>query len=98
MKKTMKQRIQKACCRLLGDRTGAVMMEYVILAVMVAAAVLVAVMLFSSTIRQQLVAMAHAVAGQSNQSATTAEAAQGTAASANGLSQGHQDRIMDAGQ
>jgi Flp pilus assembly pilin Flp len=37
-------------CRLLGDRAGGVMMEYVILAVLIAAACVVAVAMFGKTI------------------------------------------------
>ncbi len=37
-------------CRLAGDKTGAVMMEYVILAVLIAAAAVVAVAMFGRTI------------------------------------------------
>jgi Flp pilus assembly pilin Flp len=41
---------KKVLCRLAGDRTGGVMMEYVILAVLIAAAVVVAVAMFGRTI------------------------------------------------
>ena len=42
--------MKKNLCRLAGDRTGGVMMEYVILAVLIAAAVVVAVAMFGKTI------------------------------------------------
>ena len=41
---------KKVLCRLLGDRAGGVMMEYVILAVLIAAAVVVAVAMFGKTL------------------------------------------------
>jgi Flp pilus assembly pilin Flp len=40
----------RVLCRLCGDETGGVMMEYVILAVLIAAAVVVAVAMFGKTI------------------------------------------------
>jgi len=42
--------IKKVLCRVMGDRAGGVMMEYVILAVLIAAAVVVAVAMFGKTI------------------------------------------------
>jgi len=45
-----RSRTKKMLCRLMGDRTGGVMMEYVILAVLIAAAVVVAVAMFGKTI------------------------------------------------
>jgi len=45
-----RSRTKKMLCRLMGDRAGGVMMEYVILAVLIAAAVVVAVAMFGKTI------------------------------------------------
>ena len=56
--------IGRALCRLLGDEKGAVMMEYVILSVLVAAAVVVAVIYFGRTIMKQFGAAAAATAGE----------------------------------
>jgi Flp pilus assembly pilin Flp len=50
MKGWNRSRTKKVLCRLMGDRTGGVMMEYVILAVLIAAAVVVAVAMFGKTI------------------------------------------------
>ncbi len=50
MKSWDRVRAKKRLCRLLGDRTGGVMMEYVILAVLIAAAVVVAVAMFGKTL------------------------------------------------
>ena len=50
MKKLNRDRIRKMLCGLVGDRKGGVMMEYVILAVLIAAAVVVAVAMFGKTI------------------------------------------------
>lgn len=50
MKSWDRIRTKKRVCRLLGNRTGGVMMEYVILAVLIAAAVVVAVAMFGKTL------------------------------------------------
>ena len=50
MKSWNRIRTKKMLCRLMGDRTGGVMMEYVILAVLIAAAVVVAVAMFGKTL------------------------------------------------
>lgn len=50
MKRWKNSRINKVVCRLLGEKTGGVMMEYVILAVLIAAAVVVAVAMFGKTL------------------------------------------------
>ena len=50
MRSWNRNRMKKVLCRLLGDRSGGVMMEYVILAVLIAAAVVVAVAMFGKTI------------------------------------------------
>jgi len=50
MKRWKNSRIHKVVCRLMGDKAGGVMMEYVILAVLIAAAVVVAVAMFGKTL------------------------------------------------
>ncbi len=50
MKGLNRERVRKALCRLAGNKNGGVMMEYVILAVLIAAAVVVAVAMFGKTI------------------------------------------------
>lgn len=50
MKRLMNSRVRKVLCRMLGEKTGGVMMEYVILAVLIAAAVVVAVAMFGKTL------------------------------------------------
>ena len=45
-----RNRTKRILCRLMGDRAGGVMMEYVILAVLIAAAVVVAVAMFGKTL------------------------------------------------
>jgi Flp pilus assembly pilin Flp len=50
MKREKMMRIRKVLNRLVGDKAGGVMMEYVILAVLIAAAVVVAVAMFGKTL------------------------------------------------
>lgn len=50
MKRLQNSRLRKAVCKLFGNKTGGVMMEYVILAVLIAAAVVVAVAMFGKTL------------------------------------------------
>ncbi len=50
MKCWSRNRVKRVLCRVMGDRAGGVMMEYVILAVLIAAAVVVAVAMFGKTI------------------------------------------------
>ena len=48
--RSLKRTLGKFLCRLFGDQVGGVMMEYVILAVLIAAAVVVAVAMFGKTL------------------------------------------------
>lgn len=50
MKRLQNSRLRKVVCRMFGNKTGGVMMEYVILAVLIAAAVVVAVAMFGKTL------------------------------------------------
>lgn len=58
-------------------RKGAVMMEYVILAVMIAAAALVAIIYFGKTITSQAESASLATAGKSEDAAKTSEGLMG---------------------
>ena len=87
MRISIKTKIQRAkrtalgrtLCRLAGDQTGAVMMEYVILGVLVAAAVTMGVIFFGDQIgrafgvmRQAVVGNATTAGSQAGQNQTTA--------------------------
>jgi len=50
MKSKGRDKLRQKLCRIFGQRAGGVMMEYVILAVLIAAAVVVAVAMFGKTI------------------------------------------------
>lgn len=62
--------------RIAGEETGAVMMEYVIVAVLVAAAAVVAIAYFGKTIVGQTNVAATATTGQGNAAADVAEEVQ----------------------
>lgn len=66
-------RLGRMFCRLAGDRTGAVMMEYVILGVMIAAATTLAVIFFGKTIVGSFTQMNHATTGQTTTATTDAQ-------------------------
>ncbi len=82
MKSWNKSRIKKVLCRLIGDRAGGVMMEYVILAVLIAAAAVVAVMYFGRGIVTNLTTSTHAMAGESASASTSSQKAKSDATSA----------------
>ena len=72
MKKPSKYALKRAkatlagriLCRILGEETGAVLMEYVVLGVLIVAAVVAAVMMFGETIKDAFATMAKAIWGQ----------------------------------
>ena len=56
-------RLNRLLRRMLGDQTGAVMMEYVVLGVLIVGAVVAAVIFFGKTILNQFGVMTHAATG-----------------------------------
>ena len=82
MKSWNRSQIKQVLCRLMGDRAGGVMMEYVILAVLVAAAAVVAVMLFGRGIVTSLSTSTHAIAGESAAASASSAKAKSDAVSA----------------
>ena len=69
MKKIMDSKLGKALRRLVGEETGAVMMEYVILAVLIAAAAVVAIAYFGKTVTSEANVAATAMTGKGNAAA-----------------------------
>ena len=64
-KKMLKNtKIGRIVCRLLGEETGATMMEYVILAVMIAAAVTAAAIYFGNAAKHQMNVAGDAMTGK----------------------------------
>lgn len=92
MKNSIQIKIQRAkrtllgrtLCRLAGNQAGAVMMEYVILGVLVAAAVTAAVIGFGSTIQRSFGVMSSATSGNAVTAARDASANQTTTGTENG--------------
>ena len=91
----------KAGCvlkRLFGEETGAVLMEYVILAVMIAAACVVAVIYFGKTANKQVTAASNAMGGNTDAAGSQAEAAQSTASEGTSAAETHANRFNDVGK
>jgi len=82
-------------CRLCGDEAGGVMMEYVILGLLVAAAVVVAVMYFGKNIRMGFNAMGQAVSGESKDAAKMVQKSKKEAKTAEKASEQHRKKISD---
>jgi len=72
-------RLGRLLCRLAGDQTGAVLMEYVILGVLIAAAATVAVIYFGKGIVGGVTVMTDATAGKTDAATTAAKANQDNA-------------------
>jgi len=66
-----RSRVGRVACRLLGDEKGAVMMEYVILGVLIAAAAVVAVTVFGKNIVAMFNISTQAVSGNTEKAETT---------------------------
>lgn len=62
----MKKSISRFFRRVVGEETGAVMMEYVILAVLIAAAAVVAIAYFGKTVTSEANVAATAMTGKGN--------------------------------
>jgi len=73
IKRNMNTKLGKALKRLVGEETGAVMMEYVILAVLVAAAVTAAVIYFGNTQKNMIAVAGDAAAGNTANAEVRAE-------------------------
>ena len=69
-----RSRIGRIVCRLLGDEKGAVTMEYVILAVLIAAAAVVAVTVFGKNIVAMFNIGTQAMSGNTEKAQATREA------------------------
>jgi Flp pilus assembly pilin Flp len=88
-------RIKWAGSRLFGDEAGGVMMEYVILGLLVAAAAVVAVMYFGKNITMGFNAMSQTVSGQSKAAEKTVVQSKVEAAKGAVLSEVHRRVISD---
>ena len=95
MKKMMNSKVGKFLRRLVGEDAGAVMMEYVIVAVLIAAAAVVGIIYFSRTMNEQGAAASAAMAGQTKEAVAHAEAAKGEAAKGATESKTHVEKFSD---
>lgn len=88
-------KLKKVLCRLAGDRAGGVMMEYVILAVLIAAAAVVAVMYFGRGIVTNLSTSTHAMSGESGKASDSSQKAKSDAASAESENESYRKEHAD---
>lgn len=91
----MNNKFGKILRRLVGEETGAVMMEYVIIAVLIAAAAVVGIIYFSRTMNEQGAAASAAMAGQTKEAVSHAEAAKGEASKGATESKTHVEKFSD---
>ncbi|MEI8044752.1 MAG: hypothetical protein WCL11_25295 [Verrucomicrobiota bacterium] len=70
--KAKRTKLGRTLCRLAGDRTGAVLMEYVILGVLIAAAATLAAIFFGKSIVGSFTTMTHATTGKTDAAADSA--------------------------
>lgn len=96
----MKQRMMngklgRVLRRLVGEEAGAVMMEYVIVAVLVAAAAVVGIIYFSRTMNEQGAAATNAMAGQTKQATDHAEKAKNEASTGASESKTYVEKFSD---
>lgn len=75
IKRAQNSVIGRICRRVMGEETGAVMMEYVILAVLIAAAVAVGAWYFGRSVNNEMRVASHGVTGDD----TSAQSAQAKA-------------------
>ena len=83
--------------RLLGEEKGAVMMEYIVLGLLIAAAAVVAVGYFGNIINMQFATLSHATAAQPQSARATAAAAQATGTAMEGQVNNHTNAIQGDG-
>ena len=90
-----RSRTKKLLCRLFGERRGGVMMEYVILAVLIAAAAVVAVAMFGRTIVNMFNVAGKGATGQHTQSATARNTAKTEQSSGHTQAQQHEKKMHE---
>ena len=83
-------------CKLMGDEKGAVMMEYVIVAVLIAAGCVVAVAMFGSTIVGMFKGATEATAGKGKQAKETVVDVQGKLEGKTTEAATHHDALHDS--
>ncbi len=76
VRRARRSRLGRLLCRVAGDKTGAVMMEYVLLAVLIGAAAVVAIAMFGKTIVNMFSAAGSGAAGDHTTAAAEVKAAQ----------------------
>lgn len=97
IKRMMETKAGRVLKRLFGEETGAVLMEYVILAVMIAAACVVAVIYFGRTANKQIESGALNMSGKTTEGAAKSQEAQSTASEGASAAETHNKAFHDKG-
>lgn len=79
VKRAKNSALGRTFCRLLGDQTGAVMMEYIVLAVLLVAATVGIVVVFGRNMRAQWYTAMMAMIGKTDKAQSNATKVQGAA-------------------
>ena len=97
--KIKQSRFGRIVCRMFGEERGAVMMEYVIVAVLIAAAVAVGAWYFGRSVNNEFRVASHAVVGDDSAANTQQAAAQGNVAGQDAAARSTQkDKIVTANE
>ena len=78
--KARKSFLGRVLRRLLGEEKGAVMMEYIVIGLLIAAACVVAVSMFGHQVTGMFASLAHSLAGDPDQAANVQASVQGATA------------------
>jgi Flp pilus assembly pilin Flp len=95
IERAKRTRLGRMFCRLMGDESGAVAMEYVIIGTLVAAAAVVAVMAFGDAIKNAFNSMTGATAGSAETAAEEYQAGKAEAKKDISEADKHSDRFGD---
>ena len=89
MKKAMNSFMGRVLRRLAGEEKGAVMMEYIVIALLIAAAAVVAISAFGQTLTQMFASLGASATGDHATATVVQETAQGTMAAGATASDGY---------
>ena len=95
LKRARKSFLGRVICRLLGEEKGAVMMEYIIVGLLIAAAAIVAVGYLGNVMNAGFATLAHAVAAQPEKTQDTAKAGREMADALEGAATEHSNKMQE---
>ena len=91
LKKATNSFVGRVLRRLLGEEKGAVMMEYIVVGLLIAAACVLAVAFFGNTITGMFASLAQSATGNSSRAASIQNAASGAATADFAVAKAHND-------